>query len=105
MRWWADCITGIAESSFRYTQGPGGLADRSHGCTLGNERHLGARTNPDIDTAGHHRLCHLAAAGEVDDRQVESVFLEDAELVADVDRNDRVRVRRRLADRERCSSG
>jgi hypothetical protein len=26
---------------------------------------------------------------------VESVFLEDAELVADVDRNDRVRVRRR----------
>ena len=48
---------------------------------------------------------HLAAAREVDDRQVESVFLEDAELVADVDRNDRVRVRRRLADRERCSSG
>jgi hypothetical protein len=28
------------------------------------------------------------------------VFLEDAELVADVDRNDRIRVRRRLADRD-----
>src|SRR6516164_11056556 len=55
---------------------PGGLADRSHGCTLGNERHLGARTDPNINTAGHHRLRHLAAASEVDDRQVESVFLE-----------------------------
>ena len=42
---------------------PGGLSDRSHGCALGNERHLGARTDPDIDTAGHHRLRHLAAAG------------------------------------------
>src|SRR5262245_44460980 len=48
--------------------GPGGLADRSHRCTLGNERHLGAGTDPDIDTAGDHRLRHLAAAGEVDDR-------------------------------------
>jgi hypothetical protein len=36
------------------------------------------------------------AAGEVDDRQVESVFLEDAELVADVDRDDRVRMVRIL---------
>src|SRR5262249_28614564 len=97
-------LTLPCKSSARRTRQPS--EDRQNNTsTLGNERHLGARTDPDIDTAGHHRLRHLAAAGEVDDRQVESVFLEDAELVADVDRNDRVRVRRGLADRERCTSG
>ena len=42
----------------------------------------------------------LAAAAEIDDLQVEPVLLEDAELVADIDRNDRVRCRIGLADDE-----
>ena len=47
----------------------------------------------------------LLPPAKSDDFQVEPVFLEDAELVADIDGNDRVRVRRRLADGERRRRG
>ena len=73
--------------------GPAHLTDGDHRRALGNERHFGARTIADIEGAGRHGLGHFAAAGKVDDFQVEPVLLEDAERVADINGNDRIRVR------------
>ena len=81
---------------------PRGFADGDHRRALGDQRHFGPGAVADVECAGGHCLSHSAAAGEVDDLEVEPVFLEDAELLADIDRNDRVGVRRRLADRKRC---
>src|SRR5579864_8859682 len=76
-------------------------AHGDHGCALGNERHLGAGAIPDIEAARGHRLRHLAAAGEIDDFQLERVLLKNAKPIADIDRDDRVRGRGSLANRQR----
>jgi hypothetical protein len=62
---------------------------------------LGAGAEADIDAAGNDRLRQLAAAGEVGDFEREPVLLEDADLVADMDRQERGRGRIGLADRDR----
>jgi hypothetical protein len=82
-----------------------GFADGDHRRALGDQRHFRPGAVADVERTGGHGLSHSAAAGEIDDLQVEPVFLEDAELLADIDRNDRVGVRRRLADRKRCGRG
>jgi hypothetical protein len=50
-------------------------------------------------------LHHLAAAAEFDDLEIEPVLFENAELVADIDRNDGIRDRAGLADAQRRTSG
>ncbi len=79
----------------------GDHCDADHRRALGDEAHVGAAADRDVDAAGDQRLLLLRAAGEVELCDVEPLGFEKALVHADIERHKAELLRHHLADAQR----